>query len=213
MGISAALSVQGAHGSSVQYEEFLASRLTQYGGTILQGDDALSIFEFSEAADAVNCAIGLQEQFADYSRLGLDEGTIGAKVGIHFGEVSVEQGKFGGSGIETLRELMIRVPYGKIYLTREAYVRVRVHINLPFEQVREEGAPAATPGPALFSVDWKAVAGNLKASLRRLDEDDLQRMTTLSTKLGIEPSKRAAPIIMIFLLLFIYIVFKLLRWL
>ena len=212
MGISARLSVEGDRGLKEQYEEIVASRVLQQAGTILRVDGTTAVVEFKDAADAVNCAISLQEQFASYNRLGLDEGTILAKVGIHYGEIADHQGEIAGKGLETLALLLARIPEQKIYLTREADVRVRVHIHLPFEQVRGEGASDPNE-PEMFSLGWQAVAGNLMASLKRLDEDDLQKTTTLAAKMGIGPPKRAASVIMIFLLLFIFIVFKLLKWL
>ena len=204
---------ENSGGPLKHYGEVLSTRLAQHDGTIRLAAGSLTVAEFEDAANAVNCAISIQDQIAQYNNLHLDEGSITAKIGIHFGEIFQAGEEIKGGGIEVLEEILPSVPAGKIYLTREGYVRVRIHLHLKLKAVRSEvpGLPASAK--ELFSVDWEAVAGNLAASLKRLDEDDLQSSLRLTSRLGIVPSKRASPIVMIFILLFIFILFKLLKWL
>jgi len=213
MGCELVTPTSNSSGPLKHYTEILSTRIAQHNGVILIAAGSFTFAEFEEAADAVNCAISIQEQIVLFNKLHLDEGSIGTKIGIHFGEIFLAEGDLKGNGLDVMKELLPEVPEGKIYLTREGYVRVRVHLHLNFDAVKSKdpGSPASVK--ECFSVDWEAVAGNLKASLKRLGDDDLQRSLKLTSKLGIVPSKRAAPIVMIFILLFIFILFKLLKWL
>jgi hypothetical protein len=187
--------------------------VAHHDGVVLSVAGTLVFAEFGEAANAVNCAISIQEQFAQYNKLHLDEGIIGAKLGIHYGELFFADGEYKGGSVDLLNVLLPGIPVGKVYVMGDVYARVRVHLHLKFEAVRNKELASLPDGKEIFSVDWEAVTGNLEASLKRLSEDDLQRATSLTSKLGIAPSKRASPIVMIFMLLFIFILFKILKWL
>jgi hypothetical protein len=205
--------VPGAHVPSAQFGEILSSRISLHGGVVLNHPAPFVLAEFEDAAEAVNCAISIQEQFAHYNKLHLDEGSISARAGIHFGELILVQGGATGGGVESLKEMLPAIPAGRIYLTRDCYARVRVHLSVKLDPVTSTISGPLPGGGEIFSVDWEAVAENLKASLKRLGEDDLRRSMSITSKLGIVSSKRASPIVMIFVLLFIFIVFKLLKWL
>jgi hypothetical protein len=213
MGCELVLPISASRGPKVRYAEVLSSRISHHGGVVFSAAGGLVFAEFEEAADAVNCAISIQEQFAQYNKLNLDEGSIDAKLGIHFGELFFAEGEYKGGGIEIVKVLLPGIPGGKVYMTADVYARVRVHLRLKLDAVRSKEFVSLLGGKEIFSVDWEAVTVNLEASLKRLGEDDLQRSTSLTSKLGIVPSKRASPIVMIFILLFLFILFKILKWL
>ena len=213
MGCEAADTRSGSVATLRHFQEILSSRIAHYGGTAHHLADAVLIAEFEDAANAVNCAISVQEQVAHYNQPHLDEGCIGAKIALHFGDLSLEAGQIKGSGLETLRDVLAKVPEGKIYLTRDIYARVRVQLDLKYEAVEGKDTGTTAGSAELLSVDWEAVAGNLKASIKRLGEDDLPRSMSLASKLGAVPSKRPSPVVLISLLLFIFLLFKFLKWL
>ena len=188
-------------------------RIRHHEGVVLHAADTLVLVEFGEAAEAVNCAISIQEQVAQFNKLHLDEGAIGARIGINFGEIFFAESETKGGGVDGVKELMPAVPTGKIYLTQDCYSRVRLHLHLKFDVVTAKGPFPRTGGNEIYSVDWEAIAGNLKASLRRLGEDDLPRSVDMTSQTGSVPSKRAAPMVMIFVLLCIFLLFKFLKWL
>lgn len=206
------LNVEPAVSGPLQYyREAFEARVGRHGGTIIQPSGTLFLAAFEEAADAVNCAISLQEQFARRHRLQPGEVTTGVKIGIHYGELLSADGAFTGSGIEVAKALLAIVPPAKIYLTRDVFLRIRMVLALKYDQIGRKNLGTADPKEVL-SVAWEAVTENLEASLRRLDADDLQRATALTSKLGIKSSKRASPIIMFLFLIFLLVLFKLLKW-
>ncbi|HTR81591.1 MAG TPA: hypothetical protein VMM58_08165 [Bacteroidota bacterium] len=200
-------------GPAQRYAEILTSRIANHRGEIFVAEGTLVLAEFEDAADTVNCAISIQEQFRDYNKLSLDQGKIEAGVGVHFGEIFFAEGGYKGSGVEAGRSLATMTPAGKIYITREVFVRIRLLLPLNFESLGQKELQGLSEGKELFSVAWEAVTENLEASLKRLGQDDLQRATRLSTKIGLGASKRASPIVMMLFLLFLFVLFKILKWL
>jgi len=199
-------------GTTSCYAEVLTTRIPYHRGVIVHSAVSLVLAEFEEAADAVNCAIDIQERFAQYNKLHLDEGMVEAKIGIHHGEIFLSEGKQVGAGVDTAVALLSEVPANKIYLTREVLVRVLKLLPLKFENLGKKNIGPSQVSKEIFSIAWEAVTGNLEASLKKLGEDDLQKATQLSTKLGFEPSKRASPIVIILLLIFLIVLFKFLKW-
>jgi class 3 adenylate cyclase len=204
--------LEGGAGTIAYYTEVISARILHHRGVVVQSAGSVVLAEFVDAADAVNCAMDVQERFAHYNKLHLDTGTIEAKIGIHFGEMLFSEGKLGGVGVETTSALLSIVPVNKIYITREVFARVRKLLPLQLENVGKKNIGSLPEPQEILSVGWEAVTGNLEASLKKLREDDLQRATSLSSKLGFEASKRALPIVFFLLLIFLIILTKILKW-
>lgn len=205
--------LEGDAGTSAYYAEVMNARISHHRGVIVQSAGSVLLAEFEDAAAAVNCAIDVQERFAQYNKLHLDKGMIEAKIGIHFGEMIFSEGKLGGVGVDATTALLSIVPVHKIYITREIFARVRMLLPLQLENVGKKNIGSLPEPKEILSVGWEAVTGNLEASLKKLREDDLQRATSLSSKLGFVASKRAVPIVIFLLLIFLIILAKILKWL
>lgn len=201
----------GDDGTSAYYGEVMTARISHHRGVIVQSAGSVLLAEFEDTADAVNCAIDVQERFAQHNKLHLDEGMIGAKIGIHFGEMLFSEGKLGGVGVDTTTALLSLVPANKIYITREIFARVRMLLPLQIENVGKKYIGSLPEPKEILSVGWEAVTGNLEASLKKLREDDLQRAASISSKLGFEAPTRA--IVILLLLIFLIILAKILKWL
>ena len=197
--------------TSSQYEETISMRIPHHHGSIIHSSNGLIVAEFDEAVDAVNCAIDISERFGQYNSLHLDEGSVAAKLAVHFGEVYCSEGKCTGSGIEVCTQLLSHVPVGQIHLTRDIFVRVRMLLQLKFNSVGNKIFPGAREPKEIFSVAWEAVTGNLRASLKKLGEDDLQRATSFTSKIGFEASKRAVPVVVALAALFLFLLSKILK--
>ena len=108
-------------------------------------------------------------------------------------------------------ELLSLVPPSAVYVTRDVFVRVRLLLPLKFESIGKKVFSSSTGEKDLFSVAWKSVTENLEASLKRLGEDDLQRATLLSSKLGLGAPKKATSLVLIFFVLFVFVLLKVLK--
>ena len=203
----------GGDETTAYYTEVMNARILHHHGAIMQSADDVFLAEFNDAANAVNCAIDAQERFAQHNKLHLDKSTIEVKIAIHFGEMFFREGKLGGSGVDITTELLSIVPTKRIYITREVFARVRMLLPLQLEDIGKKNIGSLTEPKELLSVSWQAVTGNLEASLKKLREDDLQRATSLSSKLGFGASTRAVPVIIFLLLIFLIFLTKILKWL
>ena len=190
-----------------------ATRISVHGGTLVQSSGELLLAEFEDAAEAVNCAIDLQERFARRDNSIPDEPPLKTRIGIHFGESYLSDGVCHGQGVEVLKELLASIPASSIYMTRDVFVRVRLLLPLKFERIGKRTSSASNDEKEVFSVGWESVTENLKASLKRLDQDDLQRATRLSSKLGIDTSIKGSPIVLILFALFLFVLLKVLKFL
>ena len=198
-------------GLSRHYAEVLAKRIPEHRGAVIHSEDSLVLAEFEDAAEAVNCAIDIQERLAQYNKLHLDEGSLGARIGIHCGELYLSEGSWKGTGVDIAMELLSLVPPSAVYVTRDVFVRVRLLLPLKFESIGKKVFSSSTGEKDLFSVAWKSVTENLEASLKRLGEDDLQRATLLSSKLGFGASKKATLLVLIFFGFFVFVLLKVLK--
>ena len=198
-------------GSGDHYAEVLTARIQDHRGAVVHAADGLVLAEFEDAADAVNCAIDLQERFARYDKLHTGDDSLNASIGIHFGELYISEGLCKGAAVDLARELLALVPPAKIYITRDVLVRVRLMLPLKFEGIGKKVFSSSTGEKDLFSVAWKSVTENLEASLKRLGEDDLQRATLLSSKLGFGASKKATLLVLVFFVLFLFVLLKALK--
>ena len=193
------------------YAEVLTKRIPEHRGAVIHSEDSLVLAEFEDAAEAVNCAIDIQERLAQYNKLHLDEGSLGASIGIHCGELYLSEGSWKGAGVDVAMELLSLVPPSAVYVTRDVFVRVRLLLPLKFESIGKKVFSSSTGEKDLFSVAWKSVTKNLEASLKRLGEDDLQRATLLSSKLGFGAPKKATSLVLIFFALFVFVLLKVLK--
>ena len=193
------------------YAEVLTKRIPQHRGAVIHSEDSLVLAEFEDAAEAVNCAIDIQERLAQYNKLHLDEGSLGASIGIHCGELYFLEGSWKGTGVDAAMEMLSLVPPSAVYVTRDIFVRVRLLLPLKFEGIGKKVFSSSTGEKDLFSVAWKSVTENLEASLKRLGEDDLQRATLLSSKLGFGASKKATLLVLIFFGFFVFVLLKVLK--
>ena len=200
-------------GTRSLYNDVVTLRIPQYRGAIVQSVGGTVIAEFRDAADAINCAIDIEERFGQHNRLHLDDGTIEAKIGIHFGEIFFSEGKCQGSGIDVVKALLSFVPLHKVYITRDVYLKVRLVLPLKFESVGKKTFASLSEPKEVLSVAWEAVTGNLEASLKRLSEEHLQQEQWFSLKLGSGLSKRASSLIIISVAVLIFLLFKVLKWL
>jgi len=193
------------------YAEVMAARVPEHRGAVVAASDGLMIAEFEDAAEAVNCAIDMQERMAKYDAMNADDKFLNACMGIHFGELYLSEGECKGTGVDMAKELLSLVPPSKIYITRDVYVRVRLLLPLKFENIGRKKFSSSTDEKDLLSVAWESVTANLEASLKRLSEDDLQRATTLSSKLGLNASKKSSLFVLIFFVLFLFLLLKALK--
>ena len=101
-----------------RHEEVLEAAVAEQNGEVLQyyGDGSLSIF--SSAVGAVNSAIKIQEEL----RVGH---VVPLRIGIHIGEVSFNDGKVFGDGVNIASRIESLGQTGTVLFSRHVFDKIR----------------------------------------------------------------------------------------
>lgn len=109
---------QLAKDSRKRMKAVLEMSVTAFQGKILQnyGDGALSIF--NSAIDAVHCAIKIQQA------LGL-EPKVDLRIGIHTGDISVEEGAIYGDGVNMASRIESLAVPGSVFISEKVFDEIQ----------------------------------------------------------------------------------------
>src|SRR5215510_11371185 len=109
-------------------KEVLESTAKSYNGKILQyyGDGALTIF--SSAIDSVNSAIEIQKQLKQ-------EPTVDLRIGIHTGDISIEEGTIYGDGVNLASRIESLAVPGSIFISDKVADEVKNQSNISIREL------------------------------------------------------------------------------
>lgn len=96
----------------------------------LMGDGAL--LEFASAVDAVSCAVDIQTAIAPAARSLPDERQLLFRIGIHVGDVVVDEDDIYGDAVNIAARLEALAKPGGICVSQQAYDHVEHRMDLPF---------------------------------------------------------------------------------
>src|SRR5688572_18770758 len=99
-------------------KDVLDLTIEKYNGKILQyyGDGSLSIFK--SAIDAVNWAINIQQQLLENPKVDL-------RIGIHIGDVSVEDESIYGDGVNMASRIESLAVSGSVFISEKVYDEIK----------------------------------------------------------------------------------------
>lgn len=114
---------QRARQKRQRLKQVLESTITRFNGRILQyyGDGSLSIF--SSAIDAVRCGIDLQQQLQVEPR-------VDVRIGIHTGDVTVEDDAIYGDGVNLASRIESLAVPGSVFISEKVYDEVKNQDNI-----------------------------------------------------------------------------------
>ena len=112
-------------------KEVLDISIPKFNGKILQfyGDGSLCIF--GSAIDSVRCAIALQQLLQK-------EPVVPVRIGIHTGDVNIEEGSIYGDGVNLASRIKSLAVAGSIFVSEKVFDEIRNQENI------------LTPGNGLF---------------------------------------------------------------
>jgi adenylate cyclase len=118
--------------------EFLEPTVAEYRGRIVKrtGDGAL--IEFISAVDAARCAIQVQRGMTQRNAGVSDNQRIQLRIGIHLGDVIVEEGDIFGDGVNIAARLEGIAPSGGISISDDVYRQVRDKVDVQFQDIGEQ---------------------------------------------------------------------------
>lgn len=114
---------QLARNKRQRLKEVLESCITQHHGKILQyyGDGSLSIF--NSAIDGVRCGINMQQQLQL-------EPKVEVRIGIHTGDVIVEDGAIYGDGVNMASRIESMAVPGSVFISEKVYDEIKNQENI-----------------------------------------------------------------------------------
>jgi TolB-like protein len=118
--------------------EFLEPTVAEYRGRIVKrtGDGAL--IEFMSAVDAARCAIQVQRGMTQRNVGVSDDQRIQLRIGIHLGDVIIEEGDIFGDGVNIAARLEGIAPSGGICISDDVYRQVREKVDVQFGDIGEQ---------------------------------------------------------------------------
>ena len=138
-------------------KQHLEPVLARRGGRIvkLTGDGVL--VEFSSAVEALTAAIEFQQTILDESRDQADGKAILFRMGLHLGDLIVEEDDLFGDGVNVAARLEAEAPPGGILISRTVHEAVVGRIQASFEELGNLLLKNIERPVQTFAVQWQAV--------------------------------------------------------
>ena len=146
-----------------RHQEVLERQVPLHEGQVYQyyGDGSLNIFH--SAIQAVKAALEIQKEL-------LQDPPVLLKIGIHIGEMYMENGKIFGDGVNVASRIESIGQGGTVLLSRDVYEKIRNHAlfqltsvgKFDFKNVDEPVEVFALTNSELRALDLKNIEGKLK---------------------------------------------------
>ncbi|WEX76200.1 tetratricopeptide repeat protein [Sinorhizobium numidicum] len=104
--------------------------VANHGGRIVKqtGDGLLA--EFASVTDAVACAMAIQHMMSQHNE-GAETGRIELRIGIHLGDIIVDEGDLHGDGVTLAARLQEIAPPGGICVSQQVYDLIGSKLDFP----------------------------------------------------------------------------------
>ena len=118
--------------------EFLEPNIAEHRGQIVKRTGDGVLIEFVSAVDAVRCAIEQQRGMAERNVGMAPDKRIELRIGIHLGDIIIEDGDIFGDGVNIAARLENIAQPGGICISDDAYRQVRDKLDVNFQDSGEQ---------------------------------------------------------------------------
>jgi adenylate cyclase len=118
--------------------EFLEPKIAEHRGRIVKRTGDGVLIEFASAVDAGRCAVEIQRGMDERNRLASPDQQIQLRIGIHVGDIMIEEGDIFGDGVNVAARLEGIAEPGGICISEDAYRQVRDKLDNAFEDAGEQ---------------------------------------------------------------------------
>ena len=134
----------------------LAPAVVRRGGRVirLKGDGAL--IEFASAVDALASAIEFQQAMVEATRDELEDKAIVFRIGLHLGDVIVEEDDIYGDAVNVAARLEAEAPPGGIVVSRAVCEAVQGRVKATFHALGDLDLKNIVRPIRAFRVEWSA---------------------------------------------------------
>ena len=112
--------------------EFLEPTVAEHRGRVVKRTGDGILVEFVSAVDATRCAIEVQHGMAQRNIGVADEQRIEIRIGVHVGDIIIEEGDIFGDGVNIAARLESVAQPGGICISEDAYRQVRDKLDASF---------------------------------------------------------------------------------
>jgi adenylate cyclase len=114
-------------------QSFLDPKIAEHRGRIVKRTGDGILIEFASAVDAARCAVEMQTGMAERNAPLPADRRIDLRVGIHVGDIMIEDGDIFGDGVNIAARLEGIAEPGGICMSDDAYRQVRGKLDVSFE--------------------------------------------------------------------------------
>ena len=118
--------------------EFLEPKIAEHRGRIVKRTGDGILIEFASAVDAGRCAVEIQHGMDQRNRLAAPGQKIELRIGIHVGDIIIEEGDIFGDGVNVAARLEGIAEPGGICVSDDAYRQMRDKFDTAFEDAGEQ---------------------------------------------------------------------------
>jgi TolB-like protein/Tfp pilus assembly protein PilF len=118
--------------------EFLEPTIAENRGRIVKRTGDGVLVEFVSAVDAARCAIQTQRGMARRNEGIADDRRIDLRIGVHVGDIMIEDGDIFGDGVNIAARLENIAPSGGLCISDDAYRQVRDRLDADFQDIGEQ---------------------------------------------------------------------------
>jgi TolB-like protein len=118
--------------------EFLEPKIAEHRGRIVKRTGDGVLIEFASAVDATRCAVEIQHGMVERNAPSPEDNRIELRIGIHIGDVIIEDGDIFGDGVNIAARLEGVAQPGGICISEDAYRQVRGKLDARFQDAGEQ---------------------------------------------------------------------------
>lgn len=140
--------------------ELIDPAVAQHHGRIvkLMGDGVL--IEFNSIVEAVQCAAEVQRDLAARNRAAGSKDGLSLRIGVHLGDVIVDQDDIYGDGVNIAARLEGIAPAGGICMSRQAFDQVEQKLALPYRSLGPRTLKNIARPVEVYAVNAEEFDGN-----------------------------------------------------
>jgi TolB-like protein/class 3 adenylate cyclase/Tfp pilus assembly protein PilF len=120
----------------------------------LMGDGAL--VEFASVVGAVQCAVDIQNAIAERNRALADSHRLHLRIGLHLGDIIVEDNDIYGDGVNVASRLESIAQAGDVVLSRQVYDHIGSNVSVPLVALGEQSVKNISRPIEAYRVDFAA---------------------------------------------------------
>src|ERR1051325_5534530 len=118
--------------------EFLEPKIAEHRGRIVKRTGDGVLIEFASAVDAARCAVEIQRGMVERNASVPNDKRIELRIGIHIGDVIIEDGDIFGDGVNIAARLESSANPGGICISDDVYRQVQGKLDTNFQDGGEQ---------------------------------------------------------------------------